>query len=158
PLLADQIPWDSNSAGQLLAAYDRLYQRDLYTKLLQTNNVVQHMSYIGHTHVVTGSDQNNAGSTCDFPSYFNKYPSLLWYHNGATNTDPNDPDGTNPNGTQNLLPYDYQWEVYAPVEMHYDGEGCAVNKIGYADTFGLFSPLDPGNSDALGAYPYWVYT
>jgi hypothetical protein len=158
PLLGNQIPWDGNSAGQLLAAYDRLYQRDLYTKLLQANNVVQYMPYVGHTHVITGADQNNAGSTCDFPSYFKKYPALLWYPNGSGNYDPNDPNGTNPNGGQHLFPYDYQWGVYTAVDTSYQGEGCVGNKHDYTNTFGLFSPLDPGNPDALGAYPYWVYT
>jgi hypothetical protein len=154
PLNAGQVSWDGNSSGRLLSAFDRLYQRELYIKLLQANNVVQYMPYTGDTHNVIQNADNGAGTDCDLRTYFRKYPSLLWYPNGLPNTDTKDPNNQPPPN----FPYEYQWGTYAPVNTNDQNEGCAGNGPGYTNTFGLFNPLDPGNADSLGAYPFWIYT
>jgi hypothetical protein len=150
PLLANQIQWDANSAGKLLTAYDVLYQRQLYAKLLPATNTIQYMPYVGDTQVPTKGIDNDAGDTCDMNDYQRSSPQILYYPNGSPNTDKHAPQTTFPN--------DYQWGYYSMVQSIYTGEGCPGNKHPFPSTFGLFQPVSPNNPDSLGAYRYWFYT
>ena len=149
-MLANQIQWDANSSGKLLRAYDVLYQRELYAKLLPVNNSIQYMPYVGDTQVPQqGID--GANNTCTMASYQRANPQILYYPNGLRNDDTKDPNGTK-------FPYDYQWGYYSMVQNQYVNDGCPGNNHAFPSTFGLFQPISPSNPDALGAYRYWFYT
>lgn len=151
PLAANQLPWDQNAAGLLLAAYDRLVRRDLYTQLLQANGVVNYYPYVSDSQQL-GNTFYGGGDLCQWPDDVAAHPQVLFYPSGAPNTDEDDPHGMS-------FPYDYQWAIWALTFSHLSGTSCPSNHVDpYPDTFGLFQPLDPGNPQALGAYRLWFYT
>jgi hypothetical protein len=151
PLAANQLPWDQNAAGLLLASYDRLVRRELYTQLLQANSVVNYYSYISDSQQIV-TTYYGSGDYCYWPDDVAANPQVLFYPSGQPNTDDEDPHGTS-------FPYDYQWAIWALTFEHLHGTHCPSNHDNpYPNTFGLFEKLDPGNPQALGAYRLWFYT
>ncbi|WP_447963537.1 hypothetical protein [Nitrospira sp. Ecomares 2.1] len=157
PLLADQVPWDNNATGLLLQSYDRAVQREMYAQLLPTNFVVQHLPYTGNNLHVVNTYFDRGGSECEWEHFINN-KAVLYYPNGHINNDPNE------NSHSGKYPWNYQWGIWALTLTKYQNDSCPGHSQNYPkthdypDTFGLFKPLDPGNSDALGAYRYWFYT
>ena len=149
PLQDNELPWDATAAGYLVQAYDVRVSREFYHKLLKLNNSIMINPYIGDTitPVMTYGTDND---TCDWPSFFSNNPQLLYYPNGLVNNDQNG------NGT--TFPHDFQWGAWTLVENEHLGDECPGNNHPFPSTFGLFQPLDPGNSSALGDYRYWFYT
>ena len=66
-------------------------QRDLYIKLLQEDNTVQHINYTRDINVVIQNADNGNETDCDFNDFFNRYPSLLWYPNSISGRDKKNP-------------------------------------------------------------------
>jgi hypothetical protein len=156
PLLAGQVPWDGNAAGMVLQGYDRLVRRQYVTQLLKAVSVVNYYPYISDTSDPSDSSYNN-----DFCPWRNAILNpgnppvpLLFYPSGAVNND------TSSLGHGTAYPYDYQWGVWALVVARHGNDDCVPNISGtpYPATFGLFSPLDPADSNTLGQFPLWFFT
>ncbi|MGH8064793.1 MAG: hypothetical protein ACRERE_06040 [Candidatus Entotheonellia bacterium] len=143
PLAANQIPWDSTASGILLQSYDRRVSREYYTQLLQANTVVQIVPYTNDHLPVGNTRTTDAQDICDWETFVQENPQLLYYPNGLQNDDENDTHGTD-------YPYDYQWGMWTLIFSQYQDESCPGNKHPFPSTFGLFEPLDPNNPEALG--------
>jgi hypothetical protein len=150
PLAANQIAWDSTASGILLQSYDTRVSREYYTQLLQANTVVQVVPYTGDS-ISVEETFTTSNDLCDWGSFIQQNPQLLYYPNGFVNNDDNDPNGTD-------YPYDYQWGMWTLVFAQYQNESCPGNNHPFPSTFGLFEPLDPNNPEALGTYRLWFYT
>ncbi|MBV9305193.1 MAG: hypothetical protein JOZ45_03600, partial [Acidobacteriaceae bacterium] len=144
------IPWDANASGILLQAYDRRVSREFYSKLLMPNTVIQVVPYT-NDNIYIGQTFGKDNNICDWPSFVQNNPQLLYYPNGLPNTDKNDPHG-------NAFPYDYQWGMWTLIFAQHKSDECPGNNHPFPSTFGLFKPLDPGDPTALGMYRLWFYT
>jgi hypothetical protein len=155
PLLNDQVPWDSNATGMLLEGYDRLVQRNLYTKLIMVNSqidffyLITDQSFIGDTEYAndecTWKEQNID------PYWQLASEPLLFYPSGKANT-----DGRQGNRCCNY-PHDSNWGIWALIFNGNSQDTCTVSDP-QPSTFGLFQPLDPNNPSALGMYRLWFFT
>jgi hypothetical protein len=156
PLLADQVPWDSNATGLLLRGYDRLVRRDLYTKLIMANAQVIQYPYTSDEAFTTDTSYQHGDFECAWDSEnlsnYWQIPAkpLLFYPSGQPNTDYN-------NGRCCNYPNDFDWGIWALVFTQHSSDDCARDHT-QPSTFGLFQPLDPNNSDALGSYRLWFFT
>lgn len=158
PLLAGQIPWDGNAAGILLQAYDRLMRREFTIQLLRATTTVIQYPYISDTHVVPDTTFDNGDKFCPWGSTIRNLPTnplpVLFYPSGAANND------NTPGGHGSSYPYEFQWSIWALVIARKSDAECPPvdNPPSFVAAQGLFSPLDPGNPQALGVYPLWFFT
>ncbi len=169
PLLANQVPWDSNVTGYLLRSFDTLTRRDMYTKLIGSPNVaeVEYYSYVTDQAYIGDTFSNTSNDVCTWsegnnidPYYQLANRPVLFYPSGAPNTDTEDTRGQQGSGSSvHFYPFDYQWAVWALVLDSEGGHECAVQH-GQPDAtvYGLFKPLDPNDTSALGAYRLWFFT
>ncbi len=164
PLLANQLPWDSNASGLLLRSYNRVILREFYTKLLQSVAQVNYYPYTSDHSFSTDTFKpgNSVQAYCSYSTgnygvdpYWNLATvPVLFYPSGAPNTDsnPNDGDGTN-------YPYDYAWGTWGLVFNEHSSDRCPMSHAQPNTTqFGLFAPLDPNDPNSLGAYRLWFFT
>jgi hypothetical protein len=150
PLLDNQLPWDANVSGIMLQGYDTRVTREFYLKLLKVNSSIQIVPYT-NDHLSIGQTFGTDGNDCDWPSFVQQNPQLLYYPNGMPNADHKDPHGT-------AYPYDYQWGMWTLIFSMYQSDECPGNNHPFPATYGLFEPLDPGNPQQLGMYRLWFYT
>ncbi|MBV8706559.1 MAG: hypothetical protein JO028_05180 [Acidobacteriaceae bacterium] len=87
-----------------MQAYDRRVSRESYTKLLMPNTVIRVVPYTNDS-IYIGQTFGGDSNTCDWRSFVQNNPQLLYYPNGQANPDKNDPHG-------NAFPYDYQWGMW----------------------------------------------
>ena len=164
PLLANQLPWDSNASGSLLRSYNRVILREFYTKLLQSVAQVEHYPYTSDHAFSTDTFKpgNSVQAYCSYstgnynvdPYWSSATVPVLFYPSGVANTDnnPNDGDGTN-------YPYDYAWATWGLVFNQHSSDRCPMSHAQPNTTqFGLFAPLDPNDPNSLGAYRLWFFT
>jgi hypothetical protein len=145
PLEANLIPWNGDTEGLLLQSFDRLYQKELYAKLMQANVDVQYTPFSSVGPTPEFDYTKDRGELCDVPDFVSDYPQLLLYP-GLMKTN------------YSSFPTNYTWDLYQPVYKQYADGSCPPTTHPVPGTFGLFEPLDPVNSNALGAYRYWFYT
>ena len=150
PLLDNQLPWDASVSGIMLQGYDTRITREFYLKLLKVNSSIQVVPYT-NDHLPIGQTFGTDENDCNWPSFVQQNPQLLYYPNGQPNTDAKDPHGT-------AYPYDYQWGMWTLVFSTYLTDECPGNNHPFPATYGLFQPLDPGNPEQLGEYRLWFYT
>ena len=164
PLLANQLPWDSNASGLLLRSYDRVILREFYTELLKAVAQVNNYPYTSDHAFSTDTFKpgNSVQAYCSYSTgsfdvdpYWNLATvPVLFYPSGQPNSDnnPNDGDGTN-------YPYDYAWATWGLVFNQHSSDRCPMYHTQPNTTqFGLFTPLDPNNPNSLGAYRLWFFT
>jgi hypothetical protein len=146
--------------GDFVAVLHTRVSREYYTQLLQANTVqpntvVQIVPYTNDHLPVGNTYTTDANDICDWETFVQDNPQLLYYPNGSVNDDKNDTHATN---GVNEYPYDYQWGMWTLIFAQYQNESCPGNKHPFPSTFGLFDPLDPNNPEALGTYRLWFYT
>ncbi len=164
PLLANQLPWDSNASGLLLRSYNRVILREFYTKLLHSVAQVNYYPYTSD-HAFSTDTFKPGKSVEAYCSYstgnYNVDPywglatvPVLFYPSGTANTDTNPNDGHHTN-----YPYDYAWGTWGLVFNEHSSDLCPMSHTQPDTTqFGLFTPLDPNNPNSLGAYRLWFFT
>ena len=164
PLLANQLPWDSNASGLLLRSYNRVILREFYTKLLQSVAQVNYYPYTSDfaTSTDTFNSAVNVSSLCLYRTggfgvdpYWN-IPTVpvLFYPSGQANPDNSTNDPYNKN-----YPRGYGWATWGLVFNPHSSDKCPMSHTQPDTTqFGLFTPLDPNNPNSLGAYRLWWFT
>lgn len=136
----------------------KLVRRDLYTKLIMANAQVIQYPYTSDEAFTTDTSYDGGNKECGWDgqnlSNYWQIPDnpLLFYPSGQPNTD-------HTPGNNRCCNYsnDFDWGIWALVFTANNTNDCAIDNP-QPSTFGLFQPLDPNNSDALGAYRLWFFT
>ena len=173
----NKLVWDSGATGKLLKTFDLTARRQFVRTLLPAGYYVYHFQYdapginpgFGNVFLPSGYDPGYANGCQNFDF-------MLYQMQG----DPNDPNtqqtaasymyipgapmdgpGVPLQSANNVYPFDSWWDLWVITQFQDTGDVCAeTNHTPTNSLFlntGMFTPIDPGNSNALGLYKVWLY-
>ncbi len=170
PIQRNTLVWSPDSAGNMLTVYNQAIRRKFYTQILPAGYMISHYRYAEPgtpgtyegTFFQPGSDQclfwNNGGLTnlrTQNPDSYAFYPGALIDGPGANIT------ATQVSG--NSYPTDVWWDLWMMQDKN-AAPNCPTSDqtqlptAAFYNTTGLFRPLDPASTTALGLYKPWFYT
>ena len=176
-IIADNgLVWTTDATGSLLKNFDLTARRQFIRTLVPSGYVVNHFRYdspgvnpgFGVVFLPNGPDSGN--ETCknyDFMNYQMQGDSTdpdtrqttasYMYIPGA----PMDGPGIPIQNANNVFPFDLWWDLWTITESQFPVSGCA--QTAYTPTnnlflnTGMFTPMNPGQPNALGIYKVWFF-
>jgi hypothetical protein len=162
PLASGQLQWDDTASGDFLLRFNLTARRVYYQALLKDSNFfIAHDVYAGSTYIPNNNDYVQAdtnSSGCNISAFESNqvasgtpnptYAGTAWFPNMVALQSQSGSDKS---------PNTFWWDVWALGVSPGTVAQCPnLNSGSLPSSFGMFDPIDPNNTGALGIWkPYF---